>query len=410
VVEIAASCAPLDDLVNRCQAHGYSLSDLVWCRLCQAVHGSETEVAFADLPLIVRLASSAGETYSDQTLGLSAGESTTLTFMSAFPVATCSAVYTATIDPDNMICECDGANNEMVVSVENTIPDITISSLDAALSCETDGIYSLDGTISLANAGCSGGYTDTLPAALEFAGPVTINGSTGTVAQTVEDMPTVARDMTVLAGRHVTVTLPVKVVALGVIENTAWVNALQSASPATDSETLNAEQFGTHMTGCPDRFCPGWILRYSFWFTNTMPTAISNAVITDAVPLGVSTVVEPAWNEVPFDYDGHARIATWRIASMAPDEVVRLGIELHSYSSIADGTTIVNTIHFDGDDVAQPGSESVSLTADRSLCGQPPPTLTPEPTDSPILGPTPEPGGESPLFLPLLYKQGGAQP
>ena len=51
MVEIAASCAQLDALVNRCQAHGYSLSDLVRCRLCQALHGSETEVAFAEAPI-----------------------------------------------------------------------------------------------------------------------------------------------------------------------------------------------------------------------------------------------------------------------------------------------------------------------------------------------------------------------
>ena len=70
-------------------------------------------------------------------------------------------------------------------------------------------------TISVENAGALAAtdavISDTLVPGLSFAGPVTLDGSAGSVAQDEGDLPTLASGITVVGGERITVTYPVTV-------------------------------------------------------------------------------------------------------------------------------------------------------------------------------------------------------
>jgi uncharacterized repeat protein (TIGR01451 family)/CSLREA domain-containing protein len=53
--------------------------------------------------------------------------------------------------------------------------------------------------------------SDTLPSGLTFAGPVVLEGTTGTVAQDEDDLPALASGLTIGAGERITVTFPATV-------------------------------------------------------------------------------------------------------------------------------------------------------------------------------------------------------
>jgi len=62
---------------------------------------------------VVQLTADCGLSFSDQTVDLAAGASTTLVFEFAADVSACA--FTATVDPTNTICECSGTDNCMSV-------------------------------------------------------------------------------------------------------------------------------------------------------------------------------------------------------------------------------------------------------------------------------------------------------
>jgi uncharacterized repeat protein (TIGR01451 family) len=94
------------------------------------------------------------------------------------------------------------------------------------------------GSVSATNAVIS----DTLPGGLTFAGPVSLAGTDGTVAQTAGDLPTLASGLTISPGTKITVTLPVTVNTGQdngtFIINTAAVTSAEVTSPISDPELI----------------------------------------------------------------------------------------------------------------------------------------------------------------------------
>jgi len=92
------------------------------------------------------------------------------------------------------------------------------------------------------NAATNAVISDTLPAGLTFAGPVVLVGSDGTVAQSGDDLPTLASGLTISAGESVIVTLPVTVdgdlPSGAVMYNTASVASTEVPTPETDSQVI----------------------------------------------------------------------------------------------------------------------------------------------------------------------------
>ncbi|UCC89077.1 MAG: DUF11 domain-containing protein, partial [Anaerolineales bacterium] len=77
--------------------------------------------------------------------------------------------------------------------------------------------------------------SDTLPVGLVFAGPVALSGSSGTLAQDATDLPALARELTIEAGKRITVTFPVTVsaglVGETLITNTAGLTSAEVLMP-----------------------------------------------------------------------------------------------------------------------------------------------------------------------------------
>ncbi|MBC7237392.1 MAG: DUF11 domain-containing protein, partial [Chloroflexi bacterium] len=357
---------------------------------------------------VVRLDSNCAIVAPDQVIDLASGQTETLSFLFSSPgPGPIQCTFVATADPDGQLCECNAGNNSHSSLEDELKPVLDVVKL-------IDKPYAVIGerityTIIISNTGDADAddvtVTDTLPTALAFAGPVTLEGSAGTVAQTAADLPVLASGITVAAGTRVTITFPVQVVGLGEIVNTVVVSSPQTPEPIDSSVIVQADQIETNLTGCQNPFCPGWTLRYSFWLTNTLPTPLVDLVITDVLPLGVCCPVDAPWSQLPGRVNAQGNMVFWQIPSLASGDTVRVGVEVHSYQSLASGTVLTNTYYYSAQNLPRVGQRSIALVADTRLCE---PRVTPTPTPStptptptiPHTGPT-----EQKSWLPLLYKR-----
>ncbi len=113
---------------------------------------------------VVRLTSDCGYTFSDQTVNLAHGDSTTLTFNFTPDKTRCTCTFTATIDPDHAICECSGTNNSGSAGPYTIqVPDIQVSGQNVTLTASANGQVLLSGTVTLANSGCGNALTTDIP-------------------------------------------------------------------------------------------------------------------------------------------------------------------------------------------------------------------------------------------------------
>ena len=110
-------------------------------------------------PFDLRLETDGCLAFSDEpVVGLAASASTTVDFAIAGPwpdCADCSCTFTATVDPSNAICECDGTNNARSEPIASILPDLEISGAIASIGCSVDGQATLDADVTVLNAGCA---------------------------------------------------------------------------------------------------------------------------------------------------------------------------------------------------------------------------------------------------------------
>ena len=113
--------------------------------------------------VVVRLTSDCGLTFADQTVNLAAGETRDVFFPFTAGIVSCTCNFTATIDPDNTICECEGSNNTRSSSQDMLIPDLEVQNETLAISCLDDGVIRVSGTVTLINNGCGPDFTGNIP-------------------------------------------------------------------------------------------------------------------------------------------------------------------------------------------------------------------------------------------------------
>ena len=99
--------------------------------------------------VLVRVTSNCGITFTDQTIDLIPGESRNLTFNY---ISDCSddCIFTAVIDPDNEVCECDATDNSADESSANVsnVPTVTT---DAASNLSSVSV-TLNGSVNACNS------------------------------------------------------------------------------------------------------------------------------------------------------------------------------------------------------------------------------------------------------------------
>ena len=129
----------------------------------------------------------------------------------------------------------------------------------------------------------------------------------------------------------------------------------------------------------PERFCPGWYLYATFYYTNTGTVALTNVTITSPLSVWASDGEVHATSGLPGLFDEDKDEFLFKVAELAPDETAMARVRLHSYSTT---TGVVEDIFlFTADQLL--GMDQVSATAvvDDSLCGDPPAQPDTSPTD-----------------------------
>jgi len=113
----------------------------------------------------VQLTSTGTYTFTNQTVTLTQGASTTLNFAFTPTAANCDVDFTATIDPSNTFCECTGSDNSVTYSnFTPNIPDLTVQADTLSASCSNnDGEVSVTGGITITNNGCGSNLTSDIP-------------------------------------------------------------------------------------------------------------------------------------------------------------------------------------------------------------------------------------------------------
>jgi uncharacterized repeat protein (TIGR01451 family) len=114
--------------------------------------------------VVVRLLSTCGIVFADQTVNLTTSTNTDLTFNYTPDCSNCSCFFIAYIDLDDTICECTGANNIMgSLPFTIDVPDITVQTDTLAIACTGSEQVTVSGTVTLANPGCGLIFNGTVP-------------------------------------------------------------------------------------------------------------------------------------------------------------------------------------------------------------------------------------------------------
>ena len=113
---------------------------------------------------VVQLSSSCGSmTFVNQTVNLTTGSNSNLTFNYTPTPSTCTCDFTAVIDPGNLICESNKTNNSVTFSnYTPDIPDLEVTADTLSAGCSNDGEVSVTGGITVTNNGC-GSFTSDIP-------------------------------------------------------------------------------------------------------------------------------------------------------------------------------------------------------------------------------------------------------
>ncbi|HAF69937.1 MAG: Hypothetical secreted protein, NosD and DUF11 family [Acetothermia bacterium 64_32] len=129
-----------------------------------------------DIPVRFTLYDSSGcsggivDQWTETLTGVSIPAGGTQTFQITHTVSTnicsasgCTASLYVELDPEDVICECDGTNNTYCADLPVDIPDLAVESTDLSLSCAGDGEIEISGTITVANQGCGSDFTGDIP-------------------------------------------------------------------------------------------------------------------------------------------------------------------------------------------------------------------------------------------------------
>ncbi|GEM_PF-4776403 len=109
---------------------------------------------------VVHLEDNLGHNQDITISSLAAGASTTVNFTN-WPTS-CSPAsvrFTATVDYNDDICECDGTDNTINYDYTNTSPDLVVDSVSPSTTCNNDGTISGEIQIQISNQG-NGPITD----------------------------------------------------------------------------------------------------------------------------------------------------------------------------------------------------------------------------------------------------------
>lgn len=138
--------------------------------------------------------------------------------------------------------------------------------------------------------------SNTLPVGVSFVGPITVTGSSGTVATSAADLPALASQLTIPAGQSVSILFPVQVNANAlpgtVIRNVAGVTSLEVTIPRTAAVNVMVDGALLQPTLKPSDIIPeqGQLLDLILTLPNVGPAPATQVVVSGTLPAELSLV------------------------------------------------------------------------------------------------------------------------
>ena len=132
--------------------------------------------------------------------------------------------------------------------------------------------------------------SNTLPVGVSFVGPITVTGSSGVVATSAADLPTLASQLTIPAGQVVTVQFPVQVSPEAlpgtVIGNIAAVTSLEVTTPRTAAVNVMVDGALLQPMLKPSDIIPeqGQLLDLILTLPNVGPDLATQVVVSGTLP------------------------------------------------------------------------------------------------------------------------------
>jgi uncharacterized repeat protein (TIGR01451 family) len=190
------------------------------------------------------------------------------------PIPTSVATFTNTATITTTTVETNTSNNTAQVALAVIAPNLSLTKTvdDNAPQSGQRITYTLSVNNNGAATATNAVISDILPAGLTFAGPVTLEGTSGMTGSP----PLLASDLTITAGTRITLTFPVTV-DIGLadatpITNTAAVTSTEIPTPTTDTISIivgNHPTIRITKTVNVNSAHVGQIITYTYRITNT---------------------------------------------------------------------------------------------------------------------------------------------
>ena len=228
-------------------------------------------------------------------------------------------------------------------------------------------------TIIVANSGAGNAtgsaISDPLAAGLNFVGPVTIDGSSGTPGSP----PTLASGLTVPAGKSIQISFPVTV-STGLsdgtlITNTASVTNAEVSTPASSSETVTVSStpppsqpaltlFKVVDDNTPDA---GQTITYTIYVANSGTADATGAVISDVLASGLNFVGPVTISGTSGTAGSPPTLASG--LTISAGTWIQVSFPVTVSTGLPGGTVITNTAAVTSTEVSTPATDSESITA-----------------------------------------------
>jgi len=146
------------------------------------------------------------------------------------------------------------------------------------------------------------------------------------------------------------------------------------------------------MTDLYDPLCSGWRQRYSIWISNVGMISVTNVIVTQTLPLGLSPILSDSTPGGVADKDENS--VTWQVEALEPGEAVKFELQVDVADWLETGEWITTQTNLTSDQVPYLAKSETSLLSEcvwlrQTATARPMILPTAAPTDTPTPSPSP---------------------
>ncbi len=152
------------------------------------------------------------------------------------------------------------------------------------------------------------------------------------------------------------------------------------------------------MTDLYDPLCQGWRQRYSIWISNVGMISVTNVIVTQTLPLGLTPVLADSTAGGMMD-DDESSVA-WQVDLLEPGDAVKFELQVEVADWLETGEWITTQVNLTSDQVPYLAKSETSLLSEcvflrQTATARPLVLPTSAPTDTPTPTRTPMAAGET---------------